>query len=109
VVVAVVAAAAVAAVAAAVVVSMYKDVEFDVIRMWKVRDKIVSVIIGALRTIKKGLDRTFRSPVGPRATEGHTNEHCSRHLYSAGVNRFGLLLRDLDLLEDRHLITNRRE
>jgi hypothetical protein len=35
---------------------MYKDVEFEVIRMWKVREKIVSVI-GALKTIKMGLDR----------------------------------------------------
>jgi hypothetical protein len=29
-----------------------------------------------------------RSPVGHKTTEGHTNDHCTRHSYSAGVNRF---------------------
>ena len=31
--------------------------EFKVNRMWKVRTKIVPVVIGALGTIKKGLDQ----------------------------------------------------
>jgi hypothetical protein len=34
-----------------------------------------------------------RSPVGHRATEGHTNEHCTQHSVSAGRNHFDLLLR----------------
>jgi hypothetical protein len=35
--------------------SCYKDLETEVSRMWKVRTKIVPIIIGALGTIKKGL------------------------------------------------------
>jgi hypothetical protein len=34
--------------------SKYKDLENEVSSMWKVRTKIVPVIIGALGTIKKG-------------------------------------------------------
>jgi len=37
----------------------YKDPETEVSRLRKMRTKIVSVIPGALGTIKKGLDRTF--------------------------------------------------
>jgi hypothetical protein len=37
----------------------YKDLEIAVSRMSKVRTKIVSVIIGALGTIKKGLDQNL--------------------------------------------------
>jgi hypothetical protein len=40
--------------------SKYKDLEIEVSRMWKVRTKIVSVIIGALGTIKKGLDKDLQ-------------------------------------------------
>jgi len=36
--------------------SKYKDLEIAVKWMWKVRTKIVSVIIGALGTIEKALD-----------------------------------------------------
>ena len=36
--------------------SKYKDLEIAVKWMWKVRKKIVSVIIGALGTIEKALD-----------------------------------------------------
>jgi hypothetical protein len=32
----------------------YQDLEIEVSRMWKVKTKIVPVIIGALGTIKKG-------------------------------------------------------
>ena len=35
--------------------SKYKDLEIEVSRIWKVRTKIVPVIIVALGTIKKGL------------------------------------------------------
>ena len=56
-----------------------QDVESD--------DKFVPVIIGASGAIKKGLDQnlhlTPRSDVGHRTTY-HTNEHCTRHLSSAG-------------------------
>ena len=34
--------------------------EINVSRMWKVRTKIVPFIIGALETIKKGLDQTLQ-------------------------------------------------
>jgi len=39
---------------------MYKDLEIEVNRMWKVRTKIVPIIIGALWTIKKGLDHNLQ-------------------------------------------------
>jgi len=80
-----------------IIISVYNDIEVEVIRMWKVRGKIVPFIIRALRTFKKGLRSepsvAHRSPVGHRATEGRTNEQCAHHSYSAGVNRFDLLLR----------------
>ena len=38
----------------------YKDLEMDVRRMWKVRIKIVPIIIGALGKIKKGLDQNLQ-------------------------------------------------
>ena len=40
--------------------SKYKDLDIAVSRMWKMRTKIVSVITGALGTIKKGLDQNLR-------------------------------------------------
>ena len=40
--------------------SSYKDLEIGVSRMWKVRTKIVPVIIGALGTIKVGLDQNLQ-------------------------------------------------
>jgi hypothetical protein len=48
----------------------YKDLEITVSRMWTVRTKVVPVIIGALATIKEGLDQNLQllpSPVGQRA------------------------------------------
>jgi hypothetical protein len=49
---------------------MHKDVEVEIFRMWKVRTKIVPILIGALRTIKKGLDQNLQLlPVHPSATE----------------------------------------
>ena len=44
--------------------SKYKDLEMAVSRMWKVRTKIVPVIIGALGTIKKGLDQNLQFSSG---------------------------------------------
>jgi hypothetical protein len=50
--------------------SQHKDLEFKVSRMWKVRTKIVSVIIGALGTIKRGLDQNLQLlPGHPSAIE----------------------------------------
>jgi len=40
--------------------SKYQDLENEVSRMWKGRTKIVPVIIGALGTITKGLDKNLR-------------------------------------------------
>jgi hypothetical protein len=48
----------------------YKNLEFDVSRMWKVRIKTAPVIIGALGTIKMGLDQNLQSLSGhPSAAE----------------------------------------
>jgi len=62
----------------------FKDLEIEVSRMWKVRTKIVPVIIGALGKIKKVLDQNLkvapRPPVGHRATEDHTDEHRTHYL-----------------------------
>ena len=50
--------------------SKYKVLEIDVSRMWKLRTKIVPVIIGALETIKNGLDMKLHLLPGHRsATE----------------------------------------
>ena len=40
--------------------SNYKDQVIEVSRMWKVRTKTVPCIIGALGTIKKGLDENLQ-------------------------------------------------
>jgi hypothetical protein len=40
--------------------SKYEDLEIEVSRMWKGWTKIVLVIIGELRTIKKGLDLSLQ-------------------------------------------------
>jgi hypothetical protein len=47
--------------------SKYKDLEIEVSRMWKVRTKIVPVTIGALGTIKKGLDQNLHLLPGHRS------------------------------------------
>jgi len=39
---------------------VYKDLVIEVSRVWKVRTKIVPAIIGALGTIKKGLDQNLQ-------------------------------------------------
>jgi len=50
--------------------SKYEDLETEVGRMWKVRTKIVPVIIGALGTTEKGLYRNHQLPPGyPSAIE----------------------------------------
>ena len=53
-----------------IIISVYKDMEFEVIRMCKVKEKTVLVIIGALRTIKKGFDQNLQLlPGHPLSTE----------------------------------------
>jgi hypothetical protein len=62
--------------------SKYKDLEIKVSRMWKVRTKIMPVIVGALGTKRmNGSDRLVapRSSIGHIAAEDHTNEHCTHH------------------------------
>jgi hypothetical protein len=39
---------------------MFKDLEIKVSRMWKVRTKIMPALIGALGTIKMGLDQNVQ-------------------------------------------------
>jgi hypothetical protein len=39
--------------------SNYKDLEMEISRLWKVITKSVPVILGALGTIKKGLDQNL--------------------------------------------------
>jgi hypothetical protein len=61
----------------------YLDLEIEVSRMWKVRTKIVPVIIGDFGTIKKGLDQNLllcpgQPPVGRRTTQCHANQHIIR-------------------------------
>jgi hypothetical protein len=47
-----------------------KDLEIEASRMWKVRTEIVPVTIGALGTMKKGLDQNPHSfPAQPSAIE----------------------------------------
>ena len=47
--------------------SKHKDLEIEISSMWKVRTKIVPVRIGALGTIKKGLDQNLHLLPGHRS------------------------------------------
>jgi hypothetical protein len=50
--------------------SQYKELDIAVSRVWKVRIKTVPVTIGALGTVKKGLEQNFQLLPGHRsATE----------------------------------------
>jgi hypothetical protein len=64
--------------------------------MWKVRTKILPVIIGALETFKKGLDQNLELlPFRPSSIELQTTLMSTAHIIckSAGVNHFDLFLR----------------
>ena len=37
--------------------SKYKDLEIEIIKMWGMKTQIVSVIIGALGVVKKGIEK----------------------------------------------------
>jgi hypothetical protein len=67
-----------------------KKIKSEVSRTWKVRTKIVPVLIGALKKTKKG-SVSPRLPVDHSATEYHTTQHCTQHSVSAGKNRLDLL------------------
>ena len=41
--------------------SEYKDLEIEIQRMWKTKTKIVPIVIGALGTIKKGMENSIRN------------------------------------------------
>jgi len=49
------------------IISKYKVLEVAVSRIWKARTKTVPVIIGALGTIKKGLDQKLQVLPGHRS------------------------------------------
>jgi hypothetical protein len=65
--------------------------------MWKVKTKIVPIVIGTLGTIKKGLDQDLQLfpgyPWAIEPTEDHTIDHCTHHSQSAGVNHSDPVLR----------------
>jgi len=75
----------------------YKELDIAVCRMWKVRTKITSVIIGASETVKKGLDQNLQLLPGHRSATDlqkvalMSTAHSIR--YVLGGNRFDLLLR----------------
>ena len=72
----------------------YKDPEIEVSRMWKVRTQIVPVIIGALGTIKMGLDQNLQLLPGHwSAVEPQKLTLTSTAYGICKVQRFGLLLR----------------
>jgi len=53
--------------------SKYKQLEFQISRMWKVKTKCVSVVTGTLGTIKKGLDQNRQ------LLEGHSKSVLIHH------------------------------
>ena len=50
--------------------SKYKDLEMEISRIRKVKTKILPVIIGALGTIKKGLDKNLQLLPGHPSAAG---------------------------------------
>ena len=41
--------------------SKYKDLEIEIKRMWKVKTEVIPIVMGALGTIKKGLENNVRN------------------------------------------------
>jgi len=90
----------------------YTDLEIEVSRMWKVRTKIVPIIIAALGTIKKGLDRNLQLlPGHPSATElQQITLMGTAHIIHKVLGYITLTsCWVLDLSQDRHLITKRHK
>jgi hypothetical protein len=55
--------------------SQYKELDIAVSRVWKVRTKTVPVTIGALGTIKKGLEQNFLLLPGHRSAKSCRRSH----------------------------------
>jgi len=41
--------------------SKYKNLEIEIQRMWKMKTEVILIVIGALGTIKKGMDNNVRN------------------------------------------------
>ena len=41
--------------------SKYKDLEIEIQRMWKMKTELIFIVIGALGTIKKGMENNTRN------------------------------------------------
>ena len=44
--------------------SNYKDLEIEIQRMWNMKTEVISIVIGALGTIKKGMENNIRNVSG---------------------------------------------
>ena len=45
--------------------SKYKDLEIEIQRMWKMKTEVIPIVIGALGTIKKGMENNIRNVSEP--------------------------------------------
>ena len=41
--------------------SKYKNLEIEIQRMWKMKTEVIAIVIGAIGTIKKGMDNNVRN------------------------------------------------
>jgi hypothetical protein len=89
----------------------YKDLEIEVIRMWKVRTKIVPFIIRALGTIKKGsYQNRHLLPFYPSAMELQITLTSTAHSIRKVLGWIALIsCWDLDLTGDRLLLTGEND
>ena len=44
--------------------SKYKDLEIEIQRMWKMKTEVILIVIGALGTIKNGMENNIRNVSG---------------------------------------------
>jgi len=87
--------------------SKYKDLEMQVSRMWKLRTKIVPIIIEALGTLKRDWIRTVKLLPGHLlALELQITLMSTAHIICKVLRWITLIsCWDLDLTEHHHLIT----